>query len=207
MGQFVKRHWFKLNFVMLVLLIIGISVYQINVKSQSAKPEFRQLGEAPAFQLENWDQTPMSLGDTEGKVRLVYFYFSTCPDVCMPTTVLLAEVQEELKKKQALGDKAVLLSISFDPENDTHERLEEYSGYFNADPNAWFFLRGNDEEQMKELAKQYRVGVEKVDDGNFIHNNNFILVDSQGEIRHFYSVDLDLTAEQIANDIVALSNE
>lgn len=205
MKQFVKQHWFKLNFVVLVMVIIGVSLYQIN--AQSASQEFRHLGEAPAFQLENWDGSEIALDDTEGKVRLIYFYFSTCPDVCMPTTALLAEVQDELRKKKALGDKAVMLSVSFDPENDTRERLEEYSSFFNANPNAWFFLRGDSEEEMKELALQYKIGVEKDKDGNFVHNNNFILVDNQGEIRHFYSVDLDLIAEQIANDMVALYNE
>ncbi|WP_010271270.1 SCO family protein [Paenibacillus senegalensis] len=205
MRQFIKQHWFKLNFVVLVMVIIGISIYQIN--AQSAKQEFKRLGAAPAFQLENRDGNMMSLDDTSGKVRLIYFYFSTCPDVCMPTTALLAEVQEELRKKKALGDKAVMLSVSFDPENDTKERLEEYSSFFNADPDAWFFLRGDSEEQMKELANEYSILVEKDQDGNFVHNNNFILVDSQGEIRHFYSVDLETKADQIANDMVALYNE
>lgn len=205
MQQFLKKHWFKLGFVVLVLVIAVGMAYQMN--AQPAQPEFKNRGEAPSFTLDNMDGSQVSLEDSHGKVRLVYFYFSTCPDVCMPTTALLAEVQAKLEKKNALGEKAVMLSISFDPENDTEERLQEYSSYFQADPEAWFFLRGDSEEEMKELAYQYKIGVEKDDKGNFIHNNNIILVDKQGDLRHFYSVDLDLTAEQIANDMIALFKE
>ena len=51
---------------------------------------------------------PLPLQDMNGKVRLVYFFYSFCPDVCLPTTFLISQVQDALKKKDLLGTKRKL---------------------------------------------------------------------------------------------------
>ncbi|GIP31149.1 SCO family protein [Paenibacillus sp. J2TS4] len=204
MSTFLSKHWFKLVTVVLLAIIIALIVNQLN------KPEITKFTvnqEATDFTLENIDGRQVSLQETDGKVRIVYFFFSFCPDVCPPTTFKLSQVQEILQKKNAFGTKAAFYSVSFDSERDTRERLNEFASYYNPDPESWFFLRGDDEEAMKDLAYQYKIGVQKDKNGNFMHSNVFVLVDKQGNIRHFYLVDDDLTPERIANDILALSNE
>lgn len=204
MGAFLSKHWFKLVTVVLLAVIVGAIISQLN------KPEITKFTlneKAPDFTLENIDGRQVSLNETDGKVRIVYFFFSFCPDVCPPTTFKLSQVQEILQKKKAFGTKTAFYSISFDPERDTRERLQEYSSYYEPDPEAWFFLRGDSEEAMKDLAYQYKVGVQKDKNANFMHSNVFALIDKQGNLRHFYLVDDDLKPERIANDMIALSNE
>jgi protein SCO1/2 len=160
--------------------------------------------EAPEFELEQINGEKMSLSDTEGKVRLVYFYFSSCVDVCLPTTHLLSKVQEELKQAGVFAEDTAILSITFDPERDTQERLKEFSGFYDADSTGWHFLRG-EEQYSRDLAKKYGVMVVDSGDGQFIHSNIILLVNQKGYIQSYYNAnDLDLDASKIAGDMMDL---
>jgi protein SCO1/2 len=138
------------------------------------------------FSYQDIDGNTVTLENTNGSVRLLYFFFSYCPDVCPPTTFLMSQAQEELKKEGLFGDKVKFLSVTIDPERDTPERLREYAGMFDADFNGWKFLRG-DEKETAELAKKYSILVTKDADGNFGHMNLFVLLDKKGNIREWIS--------------------
>lgn len=160
--------------------------------------------EAPGFVLEQINGDKMSLSDTEGKARLVYFYFSSCADVCLPTTHLLSKVQEELKQEGVFAADTAILSITFDPERDTRERLKEFSGFYDADQTGWHFLRG-EEQYSRDLAQKYGVMVADTGDGQFIHSNIILLVNQKGYIQTYYNAnDIDLEASKIAGDMIDL---
>lgn len=101
------------------------------------------LQEAPAFELTDLDGNKVTKESTNGKARLVYFYFANCPDVCPPTTFLLSQVQEGLEKEGILGTDAEMISITFDPERDTTEVIKAFAerNYAKLD-QGWLFLRG-----------------------------------------------------------------
>lgn len=129
----------------------------------------------------------VTLKNTNGDVRLLYFYFSYCPDVCPPTTFLMSQVQDELKKDGLFGDKVKFLSVTIDPTRDTPERLKEFAGQFEADMTGWKFLRG-DEKETAELAKKYQILVTKdPSTGEFGHMNLIVLLDKKGRIRDWIS--------------------
>ena len=71
------------------------------------------------------------------------------------------------------------MSITFDPERDTRERLLEFSGYYNADHNGWYFLRG-EKQYTHDLAYDYGVMIQEKEDGTFAHSNIFFLIDKDG---------------------------
>jgi len=160
------KHWFT---VALVVLVAGVALWIWQPWPTGGKLEM--LGEAPDFTLESAEGRQVSLSDSAGKVRLVYFFFSHCPDICIPTTAMLSKLQEELKERGLFGDKVVLHSISFDPQRDTRERLEQFARGYQADFSGWHFLRGNDEPSVFGLAKQYNISVINLNDGNFMHQN------------------------------------
>lgn len=139
------------------------------------------------FSLTSMNGETVSLKSTNGDVRLLYFFFSYCPDVCPPTTYLLSQVQDELKKDGLFGSKVKFLSVTIDPTRDTPERLKEFSGQFEADESGWEFLRGEDEQATFDLAKQYQIFASKDADGNFGHSNLFVLLDKKGKIRDWIS--------------------
>lgn len=159
---------------------------------------------APDFQLQNFNGEQLSLADTNGKARLIYFYFSSCTDVCLPTTQLLSKVQEQLKEEGVFGTETAILSITFDPVRDTPERLKEFSGFYNADPSGWYFLRG-EEQYSRDLALEYGVNVIDVGDGQFGHQNVITLVDPEGNYVKYYNAnDIELEAKDIVEDMLDL---
>lgn len=180
---FVKKYAFHIALVCLILLMGGYLLYQNVLKPEAPLPVVQA---APDFELTDVDGNTVTLESSNGKPRIFYFYFASCPDVCPPTTYLLGEVQDILRDKGELGTKAELISISFDPEIDTPEVIKDFAARAGAEMEGWTFLRGENKEQMIELAREFQVGV-AYDEQNktFIHNNPIILVDEDGNIRQW----------------------
>ncbi|RJG20696.1 SCO family protein [Paenibacillus thiaminolyticus] len=160
---------------------------------------------APDFNMQNVDGSTVTLADTNGKVRLFYFYFTNCPDVCPPTTYRLSEVQKLLQDNGMFGTDASIVSISFDPERDTLEEIKKWSEKYNADYSGWYFLRGK-EEDVAKMMPELGSSVFKDEDGNFTHLNVITLVDQDGNIRKYYNAnDLETSSpENIAKDVARL---
>lgn len=198
MASFLKRQWFP---VALALLAVIIALVWWKPWASGGEP-LQTFGQAADFELENIAGERVMLSDYDGKARLVYFFFSYCPDVCPPTTAMLSKVQENLKQEGLFGEQAVMFSISIDPTRDTKERLAEFSGYFGADPAGWHFLRG-DETYIHNLAKEgYKVSVIKDNDGNFLHQNYIVLVGPEGQIRKWYNMgDPETASETVIAEI------
>jgi protein SCO1 len=217
MANFMEKNWFKAGITIILLLIIASFGYRIWVSSDQGSsrliPLTNEKGEdnrtyAADFELKDTKGQTVKLSDYDDKVKLVYFFFSFCPDVCPLSTQNLTEVQNLLIDKKLFGDKAHMLSISFDPKRDTAERLQQFSDSYGVKPEGWTFLRGDDEEQMKKLAEQYGIGVLKDDKGNFMHTNIVLLVDKNGVIRAYYDIlNEELTADMIVKDMKKLTKE
>lgn len=213
MNQRIKV-WLPLAIAVVVVAIIAVFLFS-RMNSGSNLP----VGDpVPAFSLQNLDGETVSLENTAGKARLIYFYFGHCPTVCFPTNHLLSQVQEGLKEKGVFGDKAQIISITFDPERDTVDFLREYSAGMNADYSGWHFLRDDDVEASRELAESYIGPITPVEeDGEVIdiyHANIFFLVDGEGRERKQYSpnrvvvIDQSKTQEfidEIVQDMVSLA--
>lgn len=174
MNTTVKR-WIPLIAAVVIVAVIAV-ILIVNMNRDSDLPS------APAFSLQNTLGETISLENTSGKARLVYFYFAHCPDVCLPTNHMLATVQEGLKEAGVFGDKAQIMSITFDPERDTTEYLQQYMAGMEADSAGWHFLRDDDVEASRALAEEYQVTVIPDGDDNFIHANIYTLVDGKGKI-------------------------
>lgn len=199
MMEQLKRFWFPGSLVTLCIIIVLIIW-----KPTGPDSDLREFGVAPDFQLEDTEGTTVTLDNTKGKVRLVYFFFSNCPDVCLPTTAMLSKLQAELKAREIFASETAIYSITFDPIRDTTEQLLKYSANYNVDTSGWLFLRG-EEEYTIQLAKDFAISVIKDKEGNFLHQNLFVLIDDKGQIRAWYNAnDLDVTIEQIATDMESL---
>jgi protein SCO1/2 len=123
--------------------------------------------------------------DFRGRYTLVFFGFTSCPDICPAGLQLVAAALENLGKK---ADRIVPVFISVDPERDTPEKLGEYVRNFDA---RFVGLTGTPEEIAK-AAKAYRVYYKKVpnadlpDDYSIDHTSIFYLMDPEGEfVTHF----------------------
>ncbi|WP_270165092.1 SCO family protein [Paenibacillus sp. SYP-B4298] len=200
--EFMKRHAFKIAVLALCALM---GIYLLSTMNLGGEP-LKKMGPAPAYEMQDVEGNTVSLESTNGKVRLYYFYFSYCPDVCPPTTAQLAKVQEAMKKDGGFGDQFLIQQITIDPNRDTPERIKDYASKFEADFAGWKFLRG-EEAATHALAKEYGVTVIKADEQTFSHTNYFILVDQQGEVRRYIKADEETDMDQVVKDIKRLIKE
>ena len=123
-----------------------------------------------------------SLSDYQGKVALIFFGFTQCPDVC-PTT--LAELSEVMKKLGSDADRVQVLFITVDPERDTQTVLGQYVPAF--DPR-FVGLTGS-VEQIAAVAKDFKAFYQKVPtpNGSYTvdHFSGMYAFDATGRIRLF----------------------
>jgi len=138
---------------------------------------------AKELALTDADGKPRRLADFKGKVTVVFFGFTQCPDVCPTTMLELAQVKKALG---ADGDKVQGIFVTIDPERDTAEVLKAYVSNFSPDFVA---LRGTVEE-TKAAAKQFKIFYAKVPgktEGSYSmdHTAGSYVFDAQGRIRLF----------------------
>ena len=138
---------------------------------------------AKTLSMTDSDGKPRTLADFKGKVAVVFFGYTQCPDVCPTTMAELAQVKKDLG---ADGDRVQGIFVSVDPERDTAELLKAY--VVNFDP-TFVALRGTLEE-TKAAAKQFKVFYAKVPgktEGSYTvdHTAGSYIFDAKGNIRLF----------------------
>lgn len=194
--------WLLLAFFLVLLGVSGYWGYSFWQKS-GALPAIKQ---APDFTLKNLRGEEVRFSQLNGKVRLVEFLFTNCPDVCPLTTLNMVKVQRELQKKNRFGSKVAFVSISFDPQRDTPEVLQKYAASMGMDSNGWTVLRGT-EEETERVVKAFNILVQKTPDGSFIHSTrSLFLIDASGQIRKIYSMGSEMNNDEVLKDIAELLN-
>ena len=129
--------------------------------SKQEKPQFKSIDltgadYAKGFSLPDQNGKLRSMKDFAGKIVVVFFGFTQCPDVCPTSMVELAQVKKALGQD---GDKLQVVFITVDPERDTPELLKAYMTNF--DPSFIAVRPGI--EQLPQLAKDYKIYYKKVD--------------------------------------------
>lgn len=143
---------------------------------------------------------PRRLADFKGKVVVVFFGFTQCPDVCPTTMVELAQVKKALGPD---GDRIQGIFVTVDPERDTPEILKAYMAGF--DP-SFIALRGTPEETAA-AAKEFKVFFAKVPGKTetsytIDHTAGSYIFDASGRIRLFERY--GSSAEDLAHDLKRL---
>lgn len=166
--------------------------------NKAAAPSFKGIDITGAtyardFRLSDADGRERTLADFRGKLVLVFFGFTQCPDVCPTALARAAEVRRLLG---ADGERLQVLFITIDPERDTPEVLKAYATAF--DP-SFIGLYGS-AERTAETAKSFKVLYQKVPTGTSYtmdHTTFTYAYDTEGALR------LALRHEHSAADYVA----
>ena len=202
----IRKHWFPVLAGVLILAIVIVVAYPYLQKQQI--PVLKAMND---FTLENIDGTTYTFSESAGKVRLVEFIFTNCPDICPATTYNMAQLQEQLKAANLFGDKVEFLTITFDPEYDTPEVLQAYADKFHADQSGWKFLRG-DSAAIEAVTKDFGIAVMKLPDANspsgysITHTARMFLVDGDGNMRQAYGMAADMDLDQMLKEIKILAD-
>ena len=124
---------------------------------------------------------PLSLEDLRGKVVLIYFGYTWCPDICPTNLTLMSAALSRLEKDEV--DKVQGIFISVDPARDTMERLATYTKYFN---DSLIGATGT-ENEIAQIAKQYGAAYRAVKQDSATdyvvdHTSETYVVDPQGKL-------------------------
>jgi len=153
------------------------------------------------FALTDHNGTPRRLADFKGKVVVMFFGFTHCPDVCPTTLAAMAKVMKQLGEGSAR--RVQVLFVTVDPERDKPEVLKNYVTAF--DPT--FLGLWGDPETITKIAKEFKLVVMKnpeTSPGNYSvdHSTQTLVYDSQNRLRLFVSH--GQIAEALPHDLALL---
>lgn len=189
-------------------LLAVASALALTLAACDSKPAFSGIDitgadYATGFSLTDHNGQPRTLADFQGKVVVVFFGFTQCPDVC-PTS--MSEMAEAKRLLGADGDRFQGLFISVDPERDTPEIMREYMASF--DPT--FLALYAAPEALPDVAKSFRIYYKKVEGSTptsytMDHSAGSYVYDPQGRIRLYNRYGSG--AQALANDVKLLLDQ
>jgi protein SCO1/2 len=152
---------------------------------------FAQIGnEVPDFTLTNQDGKRISLRDYRGKALAITFIYSRCPlpNFCIAMSKNFSDLALQLKDNAEMKDKIRLLTVSFDPQTDTPEKLRQYGlGYLgkneNADFTVWQLAVGS-EKEVRGIADFFglRYEISEEDKTQFNHSLRTAVISPDGKV-------------------------
>ncbi len=170
---------------------IGIvAVLKPGQEPPTVDERFAQVGkEAPDFTLTNQDGKKISLKNFRGKALAITFIYARCPlaDYCIRMSTNFSDLAIQLNNNAEFKDKVRLLSISFDPENDTPAKLKSYGlGYMGKGATTlgvWQLAVG-DESQVRAIADFFglRYEVDQTDKTQINHSLRTAVISPDGKV-------------------------
>jgi protein SCO1/2 len=187
-----------------LLLLIGLAALAVFWFGAPATFRGTSYGEpypvAPSIELTRVDGQPFRLSDQRGRIVLLFFGYTSCPDVC-PTT--LAELKQVVDELGSAADSVEVVFISVDPERDTPANIQKYVEHFN--PN--FIGLSGPIDELQTIWDSYGIyrAVTQTDAAlgyTVDHTARITLIDADGNLRLSYGFQTPI--EDIVHDIKIL---
>jgi protein SCO1/2 len=184
----------------------------IDVQEEMVDPEMLRIGQGHTignFSFKNQYNKTITQKEIEGKVFVAEYFFTTCQSICPIMNVQMQRIQKEYKE----NSKVKILSFTVDPDVDNVEQMKKYSQQQLAVSGQWHFLTGKKEDLYSLARKSFFVlkPAEAQNQGDagsdFIHTNNFVLVDQQKRIRGYYDGTSQKEVTKLIKDISRLLEE
>ena len=161
------------------------------------------------FRFKNQHGKTISQLEIEGKVFVAEYFFTTCKSICPLMNDQMMRVQEAFADD---GDFKIL-SFTVHPEVDTVAQMKRYADEHGAIDGKWHFLTG-EKTKLYELARKSFFVLKPAEaqnlgdaGGDFIHTNNFVLVDREKNIRGYYDGTNPKEVDRLIHDIEHLLDE
>ncbi|MEN9972647.1 MAG: hypothetical protein RIS20_994 [Bacteroidota bacterium] len=184
----------------------------IDVNEEMVDPEMLRLGfghHVGSFSFQNQDGKLISANDMKGKIAVVEYFFTTCKSICPVMNRQMQRVNAAFKNDQDVR----IFSFTVDPETDDVAQMNKYAKSHQASSKKWHFLTGKKEDLYALARKSFFVlkpaEAQNLGDAgsDFIHTNNFVLVDKQLRIRGYYDGTSVKEVNQLILDIKRLQKE
>lgn len=176
---------YRLVLLTITLIFVFSSAASDDIPHTDEMPDLSDEHNGGDFTLYS-SQGKFSLQQLRGKVVLLYFGYTKCPDVCPTSLSIMSQALNELSGDELKSVQGVFVSV--DPERDTYQRLDEYVSYFHP---SILGVTGS-ESEIAEVAKRYGVAYSKVEleasaFGYAIdHSSAIYLLTPEGELRYFF---------------------
>jgi protein SCO1 len=161
------------------------------------------------FSFLNQEGKQISLADIKGSVFVAEYFFTTCGTICPAMNKQMQRVQ----KAYLNNEQVKILSFTVDPEVDTVAQMKNYADGHGAKAGKWHFLTG-DKDKLYRLARTSFFVLKPAEAQNlgdagsdFIHTNNFVLVDKELRIRGYYDGTSTKEVNHLIEDIQILLDE
>ncbi|RWB52684.1 MAG: SCO family protein [Mesorhizobium sp.] len=162
------------------------SLDDIDAMLQSGEKYFQPIDKPmPDFTLRAADGRVVRPADLAGKVVVLQFIYTSCPDVCPLHAEKIAEVQK-MVNSTPMKDRVVFISITTDPRKDTPDALKAYGPTHGLDPANWLFLTtapDQPENTTRKLAEAFGHKFTLADDGYQMHGIVTHVIDKEGRWR------------------------
>jgi protein SCO1/2/putative membrane protein len=161
----------------LSLLLLGA----VPASAAVPPPDGPEIGE---FTLTERSGRKVHSSELRGKVLIVSFIFTRCPGGCPQITSTMRDLQEKLRRYPDVR----LITITVDPARDSLDDLRQYAARYDADPERWLFLTGEEDEVRRIIRSSFYQDVRPSSDPavGIEHPMDLILVDRRGHIRRTY---------------------
>lgn len=184
----------------------------IDVNEEMVDPELLRIGfghHIGAFRFLNQNGNWITDREMKGKISVVEYFFTTCKSICPIMNQQMQRVHSAFIQDQGVK----IFSFTVDPEIDTVEQLKRYAESHQATPGKWHFLTGNKADLYALARKSFFVlkpaEAQNLGDAgsDFIHTNNFVLIDKELRIRGYYDGTSLKEVNELISDIKRLQNE
>lgn len=164
-------------------LLIGVGIVYLRPDAPTEASQVKNVPALPAdrnFTLDG-PKGPVSLSDFPGKLMLLYFGYTYCPDICPTNLAMWSQALVKLTPAELLKVQPIFISV--DPERDTLERLAPYGLFFHPSILA---LSGKP-EKLAEIAKRYGAVYSRYEDpktGSYAIDHTAVtyVLDPQGQV-------------------------
>jgi protein SCO1/2 len=159
----------------------------------------------PSAALQTIDGEPIGMDAFHGKVVVLNFVYTNCPDICPLHSEMIAELQKDINATP-MKDLVTFVSISTDPENDTPDAMRAYPGHHDLDTTNWRFLASATPAAGRDLAAALQQKFTPDGEGYQQHIAVTYVLDREGMLRaryfglRFEPASLILYVNALAND-------
>jgi protein SCO1/2 len=194
-----ELRWLPWGCSLIGLLLVVPSGWPHHGSPPSPPKMVRQTvtGEVPNIALVDQPGRPLALKDLRGKVALLTFIYTSCPDVCSLATAAMTALQQRLVAEERAG--AFFLSVTTESEIDTPAVFHDYASRHGADLASWAFLTGSP-QAVREVWQSFGLTVRRVGERMVEHPPYTLLIDREGIARYRYlgeTLDVETVLEDI----------
>lgn len=184
----------------------------VDLEEEMVDPELLRVGYGHTvghFSFVNQNGKTITSDEVKGKIHIAEYFFTTCKSICPVMNKQMQRVNRTFKN----NDDIKILSFTVDPKVDTVAQIKWYADRHGATNDNWHFLTG-DKMELYNLARTSYFVLKPAEAQNlgdagsdFIHTNNFVLVDRQSRIRGYYDGTSEEEVNKLIHDIKLLLEE